>query len=68
MEKRNLDGIYIRVKTDGGKFDNLCLSDCTKEQRGRLINRWEKEALVKTIDHLCEQLQNIGEVFDIKGS
>lgn len=62
---RNLDGIYFRVQRDG-KWQNICLSDMTNEER-EMLKKKSPEFLVGCIDHLCELLQEIGEQFDLIG-
>lgn len=45
-------GIYIRV----GK-ENLLLEDMTEEQRVEWLNDLEKDGLIRTINRLCDCLQ-----------
>ena len=60
MIRRNLDGIYFRVEREG-KWCNVCLSDMTTEERKKCLDRWDKDALVRTIDILCNVIQELGE-------
>lgn len=62
--KRNLDGIYYRVKR-GEKYENVCLSDLTKEERLPFLMKLEKDGLIRCIDHLCDCLKEIGDFADI---
>ena len=70
--KRNLDGIYFRVKRDG-KWDNVCFTDLTDEEITELFDNPEKEPLsaewwrsVAMI--LRECIQTMGDFFDIVAS
>lgn len=45
-------GIYIRV----GK-ENLLLEDMTEDQRVEWLNDLEKDGLIRTINRLCDCLQ-----------
>lgn len=45
-------GIYIRV----GK-ENLLLEEMTEEQRVKWLNDLEKDGLIRTINRLCDCLQ-----------
>lgn len=65
--KRDLDGIYLRIKRNG-KYQNLCLSDMTREELENNLNPdlgvWLKGAVI----HLALTLHDIGEQFDIARS
>ena len=61
---RNLDGIYFRVKRNG-KYENVCFSDLEPDEieeicADRSTEWWKHVAL-----HLKQQLNIIGETFDI---
>lgn len=45
-------GIYIRVGTK-----NVLLEDMTEEQRVKWLNDLEKDGLIRTINRLCDCLQ-----------
>lgn len=45
-------GIYIRVGTK-----NILLEDLTEEQRVEWLNSLEKNGLIRTINRLCDCLQ-----------
>lgn len=45
-------GIYIRVDTK-----NVLLEDMTEEQRVKWLNDLEKDGLIRTINRLCDCLQ-----------
>lgn len=63
--KRNLCGIYIRAEVDG-KWDSICLSDCTEEQQNSWLKLLTKEALISTINILCKTIQEIGELIGVE--
>lgn len=63
MIKRNLDGIFYRVKRDG-KYEDVCFSDMTLDEIDEVIGErpatyWKKVAL-----HLKDRLNLIGETFE----
>ena len=41
--QRNLDGVYFRVKRDG-KYESVCYSDMTAEERDEMAALREKSA------------------------
>lgn len=59
--KRNLDGIYFRVERNG-HWENCCLSDMKPEETKNVLNGFEKDELVRTIQRLAERLHTIGEI------
>lgn len=63
---RNLDGIYYRVKR-GGKYENICFSDMTKAEIDEVITDKNAEYWKSIALHLKDQLNLIGETFDIVG-
>jgi len=44
MKKRELCGIYFRVKRDG-KYENICFTDMTEEEQKRAIYDFSPESL-----------------------
>lgn len=64
MQKRNLDGVYFRVEREG-KWDNICFSDMTKEERNKLMENRDNEWLKSMCQILADTIANIGEQFDI---
>lgn len=64
MEKRNLDGIYFRVKRDY-KWDDVCFSDLTDEEREEVMNNKNVEWYKSMCRILANTIRNIGEQFDI---
>lgn len=64
MEKRNLDGIYFRVQRDG-KWDNVCFSDLTKDERNEVMENRSEQWLKEMCQILADVIVNIGEQFDI---
>ena len=65
MEKRNLDGIYLRVQRDG-KWQNLCLSDMTQEELEEILNPERGEWLKGAVIRLATVIREIGDMFDIE--
>lgn len=64
MQQRDLDGIYFKVYRDN-KWQNVCLSDMTKEERREVLKNFNKDSLIRTIDHLCFCLYDIADGRDI---
>lgn len=63
MEKRNLDGIYFRVERDG-KWDNVCFSDMTREERDKVMEKRDIGWLKSMCQILADTIADIGEKFD----
>ena len=66
--KRNLDGVFFRVKREE-KWQPICFSDLTPSERDMLFEDKERPAeFWKSIAyHLADRLQVIGDEFDIIG-
>lgn len=62
--KRNLDGVYFRVKRDE-KWENICFTDLTQEEREGLIESKSAEWLKSMVLHLANVIESIGEDFDL---
>ena len=62
--RSNLSGIYI-FDTLEGERKPTCIEDCREETRLEWLNSLEKEALINTVDHLCQTLKNISNQFGI---
>jgi hypothetical protein len=61
---RKLDGMFFRIQRDG-KWENVCLSDMTTEERLEVLMNKDPQYLKKVIDHLCITLKQIGEEFEL---
>ena len=61
---RKLDGMFFRVKRNG-KWENVCISDMTNEEREEVLKNKELQFLKKVIDNLCDTLKGIGDQFDL---
>lgn len=61
---RNLDGVYFRVKRDE-KWQNLCFSDLTEEERNEVMNGRDEKWLRSLCNILANTLKNIGDQLDI---
>ena len=62
--KRDLDGVYFRVKRDG-KWGNACFSDMTKDEIEELLVGRSAEWWKSLACHLGERLRTMGDQFDI---
>ena len=61
---RNLDGVYFRVKRNG-KWENVCFSDMTTEERDEVIKERPAEWWKSLAYILADCLKRIGDQFDI---
>ena len=64
--KRDLDGIYFRVKRDGN-FENVCFSDLTETERDEICKDRPAEWYKSVAYYLADRLREVGDVFDIVG-
>ena len=62
---RNLDGVYFRVERDG-KFENVCFSDLTSEEREKILADKPTEWLKQMCRLLADSLRKIGDFTDIE--
>lgn len=68
-KRRNLSGIYIFEQFPGEEMRHpTCVEDCQDETRKKWLESLEKEALINTVNHLCETLRGISDQFGIVGS
>ena len=61
---RNLDGCYFRVERDG-KWENICFSDLTELERGKVMSGKGIPWLMSLAEHMANTLHAIGDAFDI---
>ncbi len=62
--KRNLDGMWFRIKRDG-KYQNICFSDMTTEERLEVLKDKDVEFMRRMCLILAEKMREIGDKFDI---
>ena len=62
--ERNLDGVYFRVPRDG-KSVSLCFTDLTDEEQNNILEKYEKDSLLRMCKILAETLRGIGDQLDI---
>ena len=65
--KRNLDGVYFRMKQEDGSWGNTCFSDLTEEQRFEIMENKSIGWLQRMCNILANTIAEIGEQFDIIG-
>jgi len=63
-EKRNLSGIYFRIKRENG-FDNVCFEDLTSQEQNEIMLKNNKEWLMSLAQQLANTLNEIGNHFHI---
>jgi len=67
MKKRELCGIYFRVKRDG-KYENICFTDMTEEEQRKILDDdllLSEEDLCNLCLRLAQVVRNLGDMFDI---
>lgn len=67
MKKRELCGIYFRVKRDG-KYENICFTDMTEEEQEKMFNQSaavSPEFIKNMCLRLAQVIREIGDKFDI---
>ena len=65
MKKYNLDGIYFRIKRDN-KWENICFSDLTNEERYDIMKDKDAEYLKRVCNELANVIYDIGTEFNIR--
>lgn len=63
IEKRDLDGLYFRVKRDGA-YDNVCFSDLSGAEMDEVLANRSKEWLKSTCKYLGGTIRRIGDEFN----
>lgn len=66
MIKRNLDGVYFRIKRDG-KWDSICFTDLTDDEMDEVLKGRGKEWILGLVKILAKTIQNIGYQLDLVG-
>lgn len=67
MKKRELCGIYFRVKR-GDKWENICFTDMTEEEQKEILDILSFEATQKLCLWLARTVRNLGDMFDISAA
>lgn len=62
--KRNLDGMWFRIKRDG-KYQNICFSDMTTEEQLGVLKDKDVEFMRRMCLIIAEKMREIGDKFDI---
>jgi len=63
--KRNLDGVYFRIKRDK-RWDNICFSDLTDEEMNQMMENRTEEWLKSLYKILGETMRDIINTFDLE--
>lgn len=67
-KRRNLSGIYLLDQFPGEeKRYPTCVEDCQEETRNKWLESLDREALMRTVNYLCETLRKISDQFGIVG-
>lgn len=64
MVKRDLDGIYYRVKR-GEKWVNRCFTDLTVKEQMEIVGGYNDEQLRILVYHLASAIRTIGDIYDL---
>lgn len=65
-KRRSLSGIFIFDQFPGEENRKpTCIEDCQEETRKAWLESLSKEALINTIEYLCETVRNISDQFGI---
>lgn len=64
--KRDLDGIYFRVKR-GKHWESICFSDLSDEEMDKVLEGHSVEWLKKTCKILGRTIRDIGDTMDLVG-
>lgn len=70
MKKRELCGIYFRVKRSG-KWENICFTDMTEEEQRKILDDdllLSEEDLCNLCLRLAQVVRNLGDMFDISAA
>ncbi len=65
--KRDLDGVYFRICRDG-KWQNICFSDLTPEERDKVTEGRSAEWLRSLAYHLADRLVEIADFAGVSGN
>jgi len=63
-KKRNLDGVYFRIKRNE-KFENICFSDLTEEEKNDVMKNRDEDWLKAMCIIMSNTIRNIADYFDI---
>ena len=63
--KRNLDGVYFRIKQEDGTYDDICFSDLTPNQQDEIMQEKSEEWLRSMCKRLAEVIKELGDEFDL---
>ena len=66
MKKYDMDGIYFRIKRND-KYENVCFSDLTDEERVDVCNNKQIEWFIRVTNHLADCLYKAGAILDKLG-
>lgn len=65
-KRRSLSGIFIFDQFPGEENRKpTCIEDCQEGTRKKWLESLSREALINTIEHLCETVRNISDQFGI---
>lgn len=62
--KRDLDGVYFRIERDG-RWHNLCFSDLTPDERGRVTDGRDAVWLLSLACVLADALHDMGDALGV---
>lgn len=63
-KKRDLDGVYFRVKR-GDRWESICFSDLTDAERAEVCEGRSEEWMKNLAYILAKQIRRIGDTLDL---
>ena len=64
-KRRNLSGIYLLDQFPGEeKRCPTCVEDCQEETRNKWLESLDREALMRTVNYLCETLREVSDQYN----
>lgn len=64
MKKRKMDGCFFRIQR-GDKWENVCFTDLTPEEREEVTKDWEGYQWKTMAMYMADLLRGFGDAFDI---
>lgn len=63
-KERGLDGMYFRTERNG-KCRDICFTDLTAEEQEKVLNTFDKDALIRTCLLLADTVRAVGDLYNI---
>lgn len=63
-KERGLDSMYFRLERNG-KWRDLCFTDLIPEEREKVLESFDKDALIRTCLLLADTVRAVGDLYNI---